>query len=70
MDEKELILLTIGTDGSIQAETKGIKGEKCLQSISALEDMLDSVTLDSKYTQEFYESTTSQQMKLGNHDNT
>jgi hypothetical protein len=70
MDEKELILLTIGTDGSIQAETKGIKGEKCLQSISALEDMLDSVTLDSKYTQEFYDSTTSQQMKLGNHDNT
>lgn len=70
MEEEELILLTIGADGSIQAETKGIKGEKCLQSISALEDMLDSVTLDSKYTQEFYESTTSQQMKLGNHDNT
>jgi hypothetical protein len=70
MDEKELIVLTIGTDGSIQAETKGIKGEKCLQSISALEHMLDSVTLDSKYTQEFYESMTSQQMKLGNHDNT
>jgi len=70
MSEKEQILLTIGTDGSIQAETKGIKGEKCLQSISALEDMLDAITLDSQYTKEFYESATSQQMKLGNHDNT
>jgi hypothetical protein len=70
MNEKEQILLTIGTDGSIQAETKGIKGEKCLQSISALEDMMEAITVDSQYTQEFYESTTSQQMKLGNHDNT
>jgi hypothetical protein len=70
MNEKEQILLTIGTDGSIQAETKGIKGEKCLQSISALEDMMEAITIDSQYTQEFYESTTSQQMKLGNHDNT
>lgn len=70
MKDNELILLTIRTDGSIEAETKGIKGDKCLLSISALEDMLDAITVDSKYTQEFYEATTSQQMKLGNHDNT
>ncbi len=52
---KELLEVTIGLDGSIQARTIGIKGKKCLQTISELEDLLDAQTVDSSYTTEYYE---------------
>lgn len=52
---KELMEVTIGVDGSIQARTIGLKGKKCLQTISELEDLLDAQTVDSSYTNEFYE---------------
>jgi hypothetical protein len=47
--------VTISLDGSIQAHTIGLKGKKCLQTIAELEDLLDAQTVDSSYTNEFYE---------------
>lgn len=67
MTEKKLILLTIGRDGSLSAETKGFKGKDCLTSIALLENLLDAEVQDSTYTQEFYELTTqNESTNLGN----
>lgn len=52
---QEQIQVTFGLDGSIKAETIGIKGAKCMASIAALEDLLEAETVDSEYTKEFYE---------------
>lgn len=56
MIRKQAIEVTIGLDGSIRAETIGIKGNKCLSSIAALEELLDAETIDSVYNKDFYES--------------
>lgn len=67
MIEKSIILLTIGKDGSLSAETKGLKGKDCLTSIALLENLLDAEVQDSTYTQEFYELTTqNESTNLGN----
>lgn len=55
MAVQENIQVTFGLDGSIKAETIGMKGKKCLTSIAALEDLLEAETVDSEYTKEFYE---------------
>jgi hypothetical protein len=50
------IVVRIRKDGSIQAETRDIKGDACLPWIRALEELTDARTVDSRYTSEFYES--------------
>lgn len=42
-------------DGQIQAEVLGIKGKKCTDYISILEELLEAETFDSEYTPEYYE---------------
>ncbi|MCM3443108.1 DUF2997 domain-containing protein [Metabacillus halosaccharovorans] len=54
MEEK--IVVRIFPDGRIQAETKGIKGEKCTNYMKVLEEILSARTLESTYTEEFYET--------------
>lgn len=55
MTEGQRIKVTFGLDGSINAETIGLKGKKCLASISALEDLLDAETVESSFTKEYFE---------------
>jgi hypothetical protein len=55
MTVQEQIHVTFGLDGSIKAETIGIKGKKCMTSIALLEALLEAETVDSEYTKEFYE---------------
>jgi Protein of unknown function (DUF2997) len=55
MTVQEQIHVTFGLDGSIKAETIGIKGSKCMASIALLESLLEAETVDSEYTKEFYE---------------
>lgn len=55
MYEKKL-KIRITEDGKIFAETLGIKGKDCIQYIQLLEDLLDAESVDSNYTQEFYET--------------
>ncbi|MCM3409694.1 DUF2997 domain-containing protein [Metabacillus litoralis] len=55
MEDKQ-IKIKITEDGNIFAETVGIKGKECLQYIELLEELLDAESIDSKFTQEYYEA--------------
>jgi hypothetical protein len=50
------IRIQIFLDGRIQAETQGIKGEKCTEYIRVLEEMLGAEAVESEYTSEYYVS--------------
>lgn len=50
-------------DGTIQAETKGIKGEKCTDYILILEELLQAEAIEAQYTEEFYETDQIQQIQ-------
>lgn len=52
---KKQIQVRIYPDGKIEAVTHGIKGKKCTDYIQILEQMLKSKTVESAYTDEFYE---------------
>lgn len=54
----EQIHVRIGVDGSIHAETKGMKGSKCLASLELLEDLLDAKVLSSAFTHEYTQTAT------------
>lgn len=47
------LIVTLFTDGSIEAETRGIFGEACLDYIGVLEDMLEADTTDSAFTADY-----------------
>ncbi|MFD2212252.1 DUF2997 domain-containing protein [Metabacillus endolithicus] len=55
MEDKQ-IKIKITEDGNIFAETVGIKGKECLQYIELLEELLDAESIDSSFTQEYYET--------------
>lgn len=54
----EQIIVRIGPDGAVQAETKGIKGPRCLDSVELLENLLEARTISSAFTPEYHEQTT------------
>ena len=43
------------TNGYVQAETVGIKGQKCEEFRPLLENILQNRVVDQAYTDEFYE---------------
>ena len=47
------IAVTINRDGSIKAETLGIKGKTCLDYVPVLEELLDAETLQSAFTADY-----------------
>ncbi|ACA43680.1 DUF2997 domain-containing protein [Clostridium botulinum] len=49
------IKLRIYPDGIVQAEVEGIKGKKCTNYISIIENLLEAKVADSEYTSEYYE---------------
>lgn len=51
----ERIVVRIGVDGQIDAETLGMKGEKCLDAIVLLEELLEAQTVASSFTSEYTE---------------
>lgn len=53
MEEK--LQIRIFPDGRIEAETLGIKGEKCTDYILILENILNAQAVQAEYTKEFYE---------------
>ncbi|ONK22685.1 hypothetical protein BLX87_15040 [Bacillus sp. VT-16-64] len=55
MRDKKL-QIKITEDGQIFAETIGIKGKDCLEYIEMLEQLLDAETIDSNYTEEYYQT--------------
>jgi len=50
------LIIKIKKDGSIEAETKGIKGKKCEDYVKLIEELTDSKVIDKEYTSEFYEN--------------
>jgi hypothetical protein len=52
---KQQIKIRIYPDGKIEAKTHGIKGKKCANYIQVLEHMLEAKTVESSYTDEYYQ---------------
>jgi hypothetical protein len=50
------IAVTINADGSIKAETLGIKGKTCLDYVPLLEELLEAETLQSAFTADYQAS--------------
>jgi hypothetical protein len=50
------IQIQIFPDGRVQAETQGIKGKKCTEYISVLEELLEAEAVESGYKPEYYVS--------------
>jgi hypothetical protein len=48
--------IQIFQDGQIQAEVLGVKGKKCTDYISLLEELLEAEIIDSEYTSEYYQT--------------
>lgn len=46
-------MVTIKTDGSVEAETVGVTGEACLGYIEVLEDMLEATATDSRFNSDY-----------------
>jgi hypothetical protein len=46
----------IFADGRISAATEGIVGKECLKYIPVLEELLEAETVDSAYTEEYYQA--------------
>lgn len=51
----EQIVVRIDPDGQVHAETIGMKGQKCLDTITLLEELLDAQATSSAFTREYYE---------------
>ncbi|TJY72490.1 DUF2997 domain-containing protein [Arthrobacter sp. CAU 1506] len=52
MDQQQLIVM-VGPDGTVAAETKNIFGSDCLDYITLLEDLLEAETVSSSYTADY-----------------
>lgn len=47
------IVVTVNRDGSIKAETLGIKGKTCLDYVPLLEELLEAETIESEFTADY-----------------
>jgi len=52
---KKQLRIRINPDGTIDAKTLGIKGEKCTEYQEVLEHMLEARTISYEYTDEYYQ---------------
>lgn len=50
------LVIKIKPDGTVESQTRNIKGKACEKYISVLERLADGKTIDSDYTPEFYET--------------
>lgn len=57
MPETQLVV-RIGIDGSVIAETRNVTGTACLDYIGLLEDVLQATTTESAYTADYTRSST------------
>ncbi len=66
------VVVTLRQDGTVHAETVGIHGPACLDTVSLLEELLDATTERSAYTADFnkdpIETSTQQAEQAQVHD--
>ncbi|WP_328459401.1 DUF2997 domain-containing protein [Actinoplanes sp. NBC_00393] len=53
MTEQPRIVVTIGADGQVRAETLDIVGDRCLDYIAVLEDLIGGQVQHSAYTEDY-----------------
>ena len=53
---KKQLQIRINPNGTIDARTLGIKGQKCTEYKEILEQILESRTISYEYTDEYYQS--------------
>ena len=53
---KKQLKIKLLKDGSIEMETFGIKGKKCLEYVELLKELTDAKITEQNFTQEYYES--------------
>ena len=49
------LIISIDKNGLVTAEVSGAKGQKCLDYIALLEDIIEGKAVSQEYTQEYYE---------------
>lgn len=52
------VIVTVMADGLVNAETRGILGESCLDYIAILEDLIAGRVVSSQYTADFTRGST------------
>ncbi|MER7008745.1 DUF2997 domain-containing protein [Dactylosporangium sp. NPDC000555] len=62
------IVVTVAADGTVSAETLGVKGSKCLDYIAVLEDLLEAQTVNSEYTSDYTAATNTVSVRQEQHD--
>ncbi|AST90917.1 MULTISPECIES: DUF2997 domain-containing protein [Sutcliffiella] len=55
------IKFEITPTGEIRVKTIGMKGEECLNYVELIERLADATTVDSSFTEEYYETKVEQQ---------
>ncbi|MCH2034971.1 MAG: DUF2997 domain-containing protein [Tenacibaculum sp.] len=50
------VIIEITKSGAVNAKVEGVKGKKCLEYISVLEDLIEGETLEHELTHEFHEN--------------
>lgn len=68
MTDKPRIVVTVGADGQVHAETVDILGERCLDYIAVLEDLIGGQVRHSDYTADFNRQTQDVQERNVNRD--
>jgi hypothetical protein len=53
MTEQQRIVVRVSADGAVLAETQGIVGNRCLDYIDLLEDLLDASTQQSAFSADY-----------------
>ncbi|GLW28502.1 DUF2997 domain-containing protein [Actinoplanes regularis] len=65
---KPRIVVTVGEDGQISAETLDILGERCLDYIAVLEDLIGGPVQSSSWTADFARESHQAQEQQVNRD--
>ncbi|GAA5210720.1 DUF2997 domain-containing protein [Microbacterium kyungheense] len=52
------LVVRLRADGTVDAETIGMKGPECLDHIEALEALLDAETVSSSFTEDYTTAST------------
>jgi hypothetical protein len=57
---RKTVSIRIFPDGTVRAETHGVKGADCLAYIPKLEALIQAETIDSAFTDEYHETEPTQ----------
>jgi hypothetical protein len=53
MSQQQRLIIRIGADGAVTAQTVGIMGAGCLDYVAVLEHLLDATATNSQYTKDY-----------------